>query len=150
MAKTDTRMMTAIKHYVATSEENKRFSTSMMAAGYGEYYASQRGNTIFQTDKIQYLIKKEQERIREIISWTAEDSAKALTQLVKECETAKDRANKISAIKELNRVHGLYKDDGDDLSINQNVITEKERKLHLQKELKLLEKIEGSPYCIAE
>ncbi len=74
-----------------------------------------------------------------------------LKKIMKECKTKGDRTNQMSALKELNRISGLYGDgEGPDENIEQKELSLDERKAVLLEELDLIEKIEKVPHCIAE
>lgn len=82
--------------------------------------------------------------------YTKEKAVKLLEELKKDCETSKDRTNRLGVIKELNRIHQLYGDEAGGIVINQLIVSPEERKKELTKELKLLDAIEVAPLAIAE
>jgi hypothetical protein len=97
----------------------------------------------------QYM-KDEEERLCLDDDWSAKKATKLLEELRANSETADDRTNLLGAIKELNRIHGLYDAEVNDDEIVQEMVTTEDRRKALLKELELLDQIDKAPICIAE
>lgn len=82
--------------------------------------------------------------------YSQEKAVKLLEELKQDCKDNNDRTNLLGAIKELDRIHRLYGEEGGGITINQVIVSPQERKKTLMKELELLNQIENAPLAIAE
>ena len=122
------------------------YREAMLKNGYKKQYAREHCDRKFNMPETIRLIAEEKDRR----GYSKEKAVKLLEELREECETANDRTNKLGAIKELDRIHGLYGDEDTGVLIQQLIVSPEQRILELKKELKLLDDIEVAPLAIAE
>lgn len=122
------------------------FKEALLAQDYKPQYAHEHALELLNSDSVQRLMAEERAKR----SYSKEKAVVLLEELKKDCETAKDRTNRLGVIKELDRIHGLYGDEETGVTINQVIVSPEERKKVLAKELKLLDDIDSAPLAIAE
>ena len=141
------RCMDVVKYYVDNNLFGPQgYRKAMLSQGYTPQLARESCGKKFNSKRVQSLIKEEKARG----GYTVDKAMKLLDELKKECETAKDRTNRLGCIKELNRINGLYTDEASGINITQVIVSPEERKKVLSKELKLLDDIDDAPLCIAD
>lgn len=146
--KPDPRLVVAIDHFVKGDLETRDWIASLKVGGYTDLYATHHGGMIKKKPHVAALIKEEQEKWDSRGDYDKVRAVEKLKALIKDCGSG-DRTTKLAAIRELNKIHGLYDGEGGE-DVEQEEITLEERKKILQEELKLIEELEKAPLCIAE
>ncbi len=122
---------------------------ALLDAEYRPSYARSKGMKLYENERLIAAIARIDAKMQAKSEYTKEKAHELLVDHRERCIIAKDRTNELGSIKEDNTIFGLHKIDKEPaLVINQNLISDVERKAILAKELSLLEAIDAEPLAI--
>ena len=142
------RQRQAIVHWLNTPKHKRVRYKSLMMGGYGEEYARRHPSQIWSGESFQAILAEETAKYN---ARHGHNKAKAIIMLEEVIATCgeTDKAVKITAIKELNRLCRIDDPSAGKEDIIQKVISPTQRIANLEEELNLLKLVENAPDCIA-